>query len=89
MGKFSEIKKRILEDSSILMVLDYSRFVSVFSNKTEELASIVNGAKLHDALFGKRQEELLEREGGRLKQGSSFSPEDVLASLVEEDLEEV
>lgn len=81
LGKFSELRKSITEDTSILICLSYSRFIGALADRTEKLASVVSDAKLEDALFGQSQKELAEKEGFSMPKKGAFTFGDILTAL--------
>lgn len=80
LGKFNEIRKLIADDVNLLKTFSYESFVSLLAHRTEKLADIVSAAKVDDAIFGIKQENLLDKEKSKPR-AACFSAEDLLIDL--------
>ena len=88
LDRFSEMKKAIIEDANALKgVIEYSSYVGMLAKSTEDLASFVIEAKIHDLVFGDRQNKLFEEEEKSKEGLESFSADDFLKAIAEDSLE--
>lgn len=88
LDRFSEMKKAIIEDANALKgVIEYSSYVGMLAKSTEDLASFVMEAKIHDLVFGDRQNKLFEEEEKSKEGLESFSADDFLKAIAEDSLE--
>ena len=88
LDRFSEMKKAIIEDANALKgVIEYSSYVGMLAKSTEDLASFVIEAKIHDLVFGDRQNKLFEEEEKSKEGLESFSAYDFLKAIAEDSLE--